>query len=319
MKTSARRSRLGAGFKPGVWMLRHTQVALGSLGGLLRTPLGSLMTILVIGIALALPAGMLVLLTNMQQVVSTWEGPASITLFLEQSVDDQAAEKLGERIRAEEKPESLQVIGRQSALEEFREYSGFGAALDILEENPLPAVILIKPAHNQEHPDAATRLTQRLDRLPEVEHAQLDLQWVQRLHGITEIARRGAMLIAGLLALAVLLIVGNTIRLEIQGRHDEIVITKLVGATDAFVRRPFLYHGFWLGLLGGISAWILVATAVVALEPPVTHLAQLYHSGFRLLGPGIFESLGLLGFGSLIGWLGAGIAVGRHLQHIEPE
>ncbi len=319
MQHPARRIRLHPGFNPGNWMARHLQVALGSLGCLLRAPLGSLMTTMVIGIALALPAGMLVLLGNLQQVVSAWEGPASITLFLKQEVDDTAADSLGERIREQEHPEGLQVVGRAEALAEFREYSGFGSALDILDENPLPAVILIKPGARNDSPDAATRLAKRLGQLPEVELAQFDLQWVQRLHGITEIARRGAYLIAGLLALAVLLIIGNTIRLEIQGRHDEIAITKLVGATDAFVRRPFLYHGLWLGLLGGIAAWILVASAVITLEPPVTHLAQLYHSGFRLLGPGVLESTALLAGGAVTGWMGAGLAVGRHMSAIEPD
>ncbi len=319
MRRPARRISLHPGFNPGNWLARHLQVALGSLGCLLRAPIGSLMTIMVIGIALALPAGMLVLLGNLQQVVSAWEGPASITLFLRQEVDDQAAEALAKDIREKERPDGLQVVGRAAALAEFRKYSGFGSALDILDENPLPAVILISPDTRSVGPDAAARMTERLGELPQVELAQLDLQWVQRLHGITEIARRGAYLIAGLLALAVLLIIGNTIRLEIQGRHNEIAITKLVGATDAFVRRPFLYHGLWLGLLGGLSAWILVASAVVTLEPPVTHLARLYHSGFRLHGPDLAESAALLACGALIGWMGAGLAVGRHLIAIEPD
>lgn len=319
MRRSARRLRQHRVFHPGIWLLRHVQVALGSLGSLLGNPLGSLMTILVIGIALALPAGMLVLLGNLQQVVGVWEGPASITLFLHQEVDEQTARALGERIQSQEQPASVRVISRDAALAEFREYSGFGQALDILEENPLPAVILVRPKDAADSPQAATRLADRLGELAEVELVRLDLQWVQRLHGITEVARRGAQIIACLLALAVLMIVGNTIRLEIQGRHEEIAIVKLVGATDAFVRRPYLYQGFWLGLLGGLIAWMLVASAVVILDPPVTRVAQLYHSGFRLLGPGILESAALLGFGALIGWIGAGVAVSRHLSAIEPD
>ena len=318
MTGSARKSSLQPGFHPLNWLARHAQVSLGSLGCLARNPLGSLMTIAVLGIALALPTGLLVLLGNLQQVVADWEGPASISLFLHMEVDDEQAGALAERIEADPKSGGVQLITREAALAEFRQYSGFGAALDALDSNPLPALILVKPA-TEGDPGEAEALTEHLAKLPEVELAQLDRQWVERLHGITEIARRGSWLIAGLLALGVLLIIGNTIRLEIQGRRDEIVISKLVGATDGFVRRPFLYHGLWLGLLGGVTAWILVASAVVTLDPPISRLAGLYHSGFRLLGPDLLDSAALLAAGALTGLIGAWLAVGRHLSAIEPE
>jgi len=305
-------------FRPGTWAIRHLQVALGSLGCLLRSPLGSLMTVAVIGIALALPSGLMVLMGNVQNLVNDWDGPASVSLFLKQEVDDAAARSLGEKIAERPGVEQLEVIGRQAALDEFREHSGFAAALDVLEENPLPAVILVRPKDDADL-IAAKTLTEQLGKLPEVEAAQLDLQWVKRLRSITEIVRQGIYLLAVLLTLAVLLIIGNTIRLEIQNRHSEIEIIKLVGGTDAFVRRPFLYHGLWLGLLGGLTAWILVAAAIVMLDPPVSRLAELYHSGFRLLGPGLLESAGLLIGGAVIGWLGAWVSVGRHLSAVEPS
>ncbi len=317
MAGPARKSR-PRGFHPLNWLARHAQVSLGSLGCLARKPLSSLMTIAVLGIALALPTGLLVLLGNLQQVVADWEGPASISLFLHMEVDDAQAAALAKRIESEADTGSVQLVTRSEALAEFRQYSGFAAALDALDANPLPALILVKPAAEGD-PGAAEALTGRLHDLPEVELAQLDRQWVERLHGITEIVRRGTWLIAGLLTLGVLLIIGNTIRLEIQGRREEIVIAKLVGATDGFVRRPFLYHGLWLGLFGGITAWILVASAVVTLDPPISHLAGLYHSGFRLLGPGLAETAALLSAGGLTGLLGAWLAVGRHLSSIEPE
>jgi len=315
---SARKSRPRRNIRPLNWLARHAQVALGSVGALARKPLGSLMTIAVLGIALALPAGLMVMLGNLQQVVSTWEGPASISLFLKLDIDDRQAEDLHRRIEALPEVGSAQLVSRHQALAEFREYSGFGDALDALDSNPLPALLLIKPAAEGD-PGAAQKLTDKLGELPEAELAQLDRQWVERLHGITEIARRGVWLIAGLLTLGVLLIIGNTIRLEIQGRRDEIVIAKLVGATDGFVRRPFLYQGLWLGLLGGLVAWTLVASAVVTLDPPISRLANLYHSGFRLLGPGLLESATLLAAGALTGLVGAWLAVGRHLSAIEPE
>jgi cell division transport system permease protein len=318
-RRAARKTRLHPGFNPRAWVTRHLQVALGSLGSLRRAPSGTLMTVAVIGIALALPSGLLVLLGNLQQIVAEWEGPATITLFLRADLSDAQSLELAQRIEDDPQTEKIQVIGRDEALAEFRSYSGFGDAIDALEENPLPPVILVSPGPQGRDPNAAAALSQRLDRLPEVELAQLDLEWVQRLQGIAEIARRGAHLIAALLALAVLLIIGNTIRLEIQNRHDEIAITKLVGATDAFVRRPFLYHGAWLGLLGGLTAWFLVAGALALLADPVTRLAELYHSGFRLAGPSPLDILALLGGGAAIGWLGAWVSVGRHLTAVEPE
>ena len=318
MARSGKKNRSHPGFHPLNWLARHVQVGLGSLGCLVRKPLGSLMTIAVLGIALALPAGLLVLLGNLQQVVGGWEGPASISLFLEMEVNEEQARALAERIQADPRSGGVQFVTRSEALDEFRQYSGFGAALDALDANPLPALILVKPSADAD-PRAAETLTEHLGKLPEVELAQLDRQWVERLHSITETARRGTWLIAGLLTLGVLLIIGNTIRLEIQGRRDEIVISKLVGATDGFVRRPFLYQGLWLGLFGGVTAWVLVASAVVTLDPPISRLAGLYHSGFRLLGPGLVESMLLLGAGALTGLLGAWLAVGRHLSAIEPE
>jgi cell division transport system permease protein len=306
------------GWLVGAWIARHFQVGLGSLGHLLRTPLASLMTVAVIGIALALPTGLLVLMGNLERVVQDWDGPASISLFLAAEVGDEAAQALGERIGRRADVDGVDIIGRDAALAEFREHSGFAAALDALDENPLPAVILVRP-RNDDDAAAATVLTQALEKLPEVESAQLDLQWVKRLHGITEALRQGIHLLAVLLTLAVLLVIGNTIRLEILNRHEEIAICKLVGGTNAFVRRPFLYHGIWLGLLGGVTAWILVAASVILLDPAVSRLAELYHSGFRLLGPGPSESLALLAGGGGTGLVGAWIAVGRHLDAIEPS
>jgi cell division transport system permease protein len=293
-------------------------MALGSLGALMRAPVGSLMTVAVIGIALALPSGLIVILGNLQQLTSHWDGPATLSLFLLPEVTDDQARSLGERIAEQHGLEQTRLITRQAAMEEFRSYSGFGAALDVLEDNPLPAVIVARPPRGRSDAAALAALTDELQRLPEVDSAQLDLQWVQRLQGITEILQRGVWLVAALLTLAVLLIVGNTIRLEIQHRDQEIAITKLVGATDGFVRRPFLYQGAWLGLLGGIGAWLLVAAAIALLAPAVTRVADLYHSGFRLLGPGPAGIMGLLAGGGLIGWLGAWLSVGRHIRAIEP-
>ncbi|MES9882442.1 MAG: permease-like cell division protein FtsX [Sedimenticola sp.] len=302
-----------------IWVLRHLQVFFSSLGRLTRSPLSTLMTTAVIGIALALPTGLYLLLENVQTLSGGWEGAAGISLFLEQKVSDRDATRAASKLRLDPAINRIEVITKEDALGEFRNLSGFAGALDALDENPLPAVLIIEPASEHTSPEAAERLLARLQKLPEVAFAQLDLQWVRRFHAITEIAQRGVLVLASLLGLAVLLIVGNTIRLEIQNRHSEIEITKLIGGTDAFIRRPFLYNGLWYGLFGGIIAWLMVTLSVGLLDNPVSRLAGLYHSGFDLSGISFATLLALISGSALLGLTGSWIAVGRHLSEIEPS
>ncbi len=301
------------------WLLRHLQVALASLGRLCRAPLATLMTTAVIGIALALPTGMHVALSNIQQLAGGWDGAATLSLFLKQGVNEQQAMQLANRLRAHPQLARVQLIDPDLALEEFQRLSGFKGALQALERNPLPTVLVVEPHQQQSTPEAAEALMAEFNQLAEVDFTQLDLQWVRRFHAITEIARRGVMVIGLLLGLAVLLIIGNTIRLEIQNRKSEIEITKLIGGTDAFIRRPFLYNGLWYGLSGGIFAWLLVTLSLWTLSEPVERLAGLYQSEFDLSAIDC-QTLGLLLLGStLLGLFGSWIAVGRHLNSIEPN
>lgn len=301
-----------------IWVLRHLQVLFSSLGRLTNNPLSTLMTSAVIGIALALPTGLYLLLGNVQSLSGSWEGAASISLFMEQQTDDVSAAKTAAKLRLDPTIKGVEVITKGQALKEFRQLSGFSGALDALNENPLPAVLIVEPEAGHTAPEAAERLIQRLQGIQGVAFAQLDLQWVRRFHAITEIAQRGVMVLATLLGLAVLLIVGNTIRLEIQNRHAEIEITKLIGGTDAFIRRPFLYNGIWYGLFGGIIAWLMVTLSITLLDNPVARLAGLYQSGFDLSGMGFTTLLQLLLGSTLLGLAGSWIAVGRHLSEIEP-
>lgn len=300
------------------WLLRHVQVALSSLGALSRLPISTLMTSAVIGIALALPGGLYLLLANVQTLSTHWDGTASISLFLKQEISDSESAELAARFEQDPGVRSVKRITRDQALDEFRELSGFSNALEALNENPLPELLIVEPAESHETPAALEALTGRLGSDPAVDFAQLDLQWVKRLHTMTEIARRGVIVLAALLGLAVLLVVGNTIRLEIQNRHSEIEITKLIGATDAFIRRPFLYHGLWYGLLGGVIAWLLIALSFYLLDGPVSRLATLYQSGFDLTGVNAATTLTLLLGGAGLGLAGSWVAVGRHLSRIEP-
>ncbi len=301
-----------------VWLLRHAQVALASLGRLARSPLSSLMTVLVLGIALSLPTGLHLLLKNVQQLAGGWDGAATISLYLQRETSPVQARRLADRIRGQAGIEAVELIGRDQALAEFRRLGGFAGALDALEGNPLPDVVVVHPDPAHSDPDRAAALLQRLQRQAEVEFGQLDLEWVRRFQAITEIARRAVLVLAVLLGMAVLLVVVNTIRLEIQNRRPEIEITKLIGGTDAFIRRPFLYLGIWYGLLGGLTAWLLVSLSLWLLSGPVARLAGLYDSGFQLAGIDAPTLAGLLGLAILLGLGGAWLAVARHLREIEP-
>ncbi|MEJ2454265.1 MAG: permease-like cell division protein FtsX [Candidatus Thiodiazotropha sp.] len=304
---------------PQIWLQRHAQVALASLGRLVRNSLSSTMTCAVIGIALALPIGLHVVLNNLQTLSGGWDSGASISLFLKQSVGDDDAGSLAGKLRRHQRIESVELVTKQAALNEFKRRSGFAEALQALDDNPLPALLVIQPKPEYTTAESAQRLVRELELLPEADIVQLDLQWVRRLQAITVIAQRAVVVLATLLGMAVLLIVGNTIRLEIQNRHAEIEITKLIGATNAFIRRPFLYTGFWYGLFGGIIAWILVAVSVTLLKGPVSTLASLYESAFDLSSLDWLNVLTLLGGSALLGLLGSWLAVGKHLSAIEPS
>ncbi len=300
------------------WITRHAQVALNSLGRLYRAPSASLMTAAVIAIALALPSGLYLLTGNLQRLSTQWDGSANLSLFLHRSVTLKQAGALKNKLAKMPEIDSVQLITPEQALAEFRALSGFGEVLDVLDENPLPAVIAVKPDQDHSNADAAAALLEKLRSFPEVELAQLDLQWVRRFNAIVDIVRRSIWVMGALLGLAVLLIVGNTIRLEIQSRREEIEITKLIGATNGFIRRPFLYSGLWYGLAGAILADVLVEIAFLQLYNPVRRLAGLYQSNFSLHTLSFTDTLSLLATGAALGLLGAWLAVGRHLAAIEP-
>lgn len=317
-KTSASLSRRRQ-ISPRIWLIRHLQVALSSLGRLARTPFSSLMTIAVIGIALALPSGLHLMLSNVRTLSNSWDGAASISVYMVQTASDETAAVLAKQLHTDPEISEVRVITHQQALTEFRQMSGFSGILSTLEENPLPAVLVVKPDQNLNDPGKAQNLATRLSALENVEFAQLDLQWVTRFHAITEIANRVVWVVASLLGLAVILIIVNTIRLEIQNRHAEIEISKLIGATDSFIRRPLLYSGAWYGLFGGLVSWLLVTLSLLLLSAPVSRLAGLYQSDFELVGIDFNIFIVLLSSGALLGLAGSWIAVARHLHNIEPN
>ncbi|MGD8428822.1 MAG: permease-like cell division protein FtsX [Ectothiorhodospiraceae bacterium] len=302
----------------GAWFEQHARAALGALGRSRRSLAPSLMTAAVIGIALALPAAFLLLLDNVQAVAGGWQGQTRASLFLSGNVGEDAQRALAHRIAERDDVASVKVITPAQAMTEFRRNSGLEDALELLEDNPLPPVIVVQPAATLT-PEAVDRVMDELQRQPQVERIRLDREWVRRLHAMLQLAQRGVWVITALLGLTVVLVVGNTIRLDIENRRAEIVITKLIGATDAFVRRPFLYSGLWYGAAGGLLSCIIVEGGRLLLGGPVDDLAALYGSAFRLQGVGFSGALTLLACGAMLGLLGSWMAVGRHLAAIEPQ
>lgn len=311
-------ARRGADSRLRGWLLRHAQNLLGTLGRLSRQPVASLMTVAVIGIALALPASLYLLIVNGRALTGGLESAADVSVYLRNHVSPAAAAALAERLREREDVAAVRVIGPDEALAEFESRSGFGAALDALAENPLPATLIVRPARGHADPAAVAALAEALGALPEAELAQLDTEWVTRLDALLGIVRLAVLLAAIMLALGVVVIVGNTIRLDIQNRRAEIEVTKLIGASDGFIRRPFLYSGFWYGLGGGLFAVLLVAASLMSLSGAVGRVAGLYGSSFRLEGLSAGTGLALLGAGALLGWLGSWLAAARHMRQIEP-
>ena len=300
------------------WFSQHVDCFFSSFQQLLRTPLASLMTIAVLGIALALPASLYLLLENVQQVSQDWDSTAQISLFLKPKVSSDQAKTLADTLYQRQEIKSIRLISQDEALNEYKTLSGFSDALKVMENNPLPTVLVIQPTEGIS-PDANQALYNSVSKLPEVETAQFDMRWLNRLYAMMEIAKRGILVLAGLFASGVLLIIGNTIRLTIYNRREEIEVVKLLGATDVFIRRPFLYSGFWYGCLGGIMAWLVVNLSFWWLQAPVRQLATLYHSQFELIMLDIFASMVLFIGGALLGIVGALLAVGKHLKEIQPH
>jgi cell division transport system permease protein len=300
------------------WLMRHVQTFIGSLGRLSQHSLATLMTTLVIGIALALPACLHLLVTNAQQAVGGWNRAISISVFLKRPTAVDEAKRLADRMRQRRDIANVDLVTADDALKAFRSDSGFGAAIDALNENPLPHALVLRPAQRYASTEHLKSLAADLRKLPSVEVVQLDAAWVERLEAILDGVRRGVMLAGSLLAIGILVIVGNTIRLDIQNRRAEIEVTKLVGGSDAFVRRPFLYSGVWYGIGGGLLAWVVTAVVLAALRDPVARIAGLYGSGFQLSGLGFQAGAVLLATGVGLGWLGSYVAATRHLRQIEP-
>lgn len=303
----------------GNWMQEHRETAADSLRRLWQQRLGSLMTMSVIGIALLLPALLLTGISALGALGSGLQDSARISLYLENGVSADQRETLRVELAADDRIRELSYISPEQAAEDFARYSGFGDVISALPQNPLPATIELLPASTD--PQAVETLADELAGRPEAAQVQVDLAWVQRLDVLLELGRRVALALALIIAVAVLFIVGNTIRLAIESRRDEIMVVKLIGGTDAFVSRPFLYTGAWCGLGGGLLGSALLLLLYALMNAPLQQLSAQY-GGETLDGPAIAMPLltpGLVVVSTALGWLGALLSVRQHLDAIEPR
>jgi cell division transport system permease protein len=303
----------------GSYGARHVQACLGALGRLFRNPVASFLTILVVAVALALPMSLKLLVSNARLATGDFKDAVDLSVYLKTDVPLSKAQQLASNAKERPGVADVTLIPADQALEEFRTYSGFGAALDVLEKNPLPHVLHVHPDPEASSNAAVESLRHYFTAWPEVEFVQIDSDWVMRFNAILDVMRNVLLIASALLGLGVLAVVGNTIRLEIQNRRAEIEVTKLVGGSDGFVRRPFLYTGLLYGLCGALLAWGIVSLTVFTLAQPVATLARLYGSQYSLAGPTPDDIGFLLGGGALLGLFGAWISATNHLSRIEPR
>jgi cell division transport system permease protein len=301
------------------YFARHAQTLIGSLGRIVNQPFATLMTMAVIAVALALPLLLNLFLQNVRSATVNWNDAYDLSVYMDKRAGANRVQATAKQLRQRTDVAAVRVITAEQALTEFRSDSGFGKALDALSDNPLPDTLIVTPTLAASTPEGTEALKTALAAMADVQAVQLDTEWVKRLHAILDILRRVVFLTAGLLGLGIVLIVSNTIRLDILNRRAEIEVMKLVGASDGFARRPFLYSGIWYGLGGGLLALILVAVAAAMLAHPVEHLALLYGSTFRLQGLKLGNGAAVLGLAVGLSWMGSWLAASRHIRAIEPS
>jgi cell division transport system permease protein len=318
-KSTKQTSRIGGDFSDKLSAYRdaHAHALFSSLGRLVASRLNAVLTIIVLSISISLACGFYLLVENVQQLTSDLEASNQISLFLRDDVSLASATKLANGIKLDPSVQTVKVITKEQALKEFEDFSGFGEAVRALEKNPLPIVLQVIPKNSLEEGQNIETLVENFKQAGEVDFAQLDMEWVKKLQLMIDVADMSMVLLGVLLSLAVLFITGNTIRLELHNRIDEIVIAKLVGATNSFVQRPFLYSGFWIGFFSGVSAWFIVTIMMLILKQPVEKLSMLYHSSFHLLFMGFFETIALIFVSAGLGITGSWVVVQLQLKKLK--
>jgi cell division transport system permease protein len=314
-------TRAGGSFKDRMIAYRdqHAQSLFSSLGRLFATPFTTTMTIGVLAITIALASGFYLVVVNLQQLTASLEASNRISLFLRDEISETHANKYADNIRKNPDVQTVKVITKKQAMAEFKGFSGFGDALDVLEKNPLPIVIEVLPKDTLVDKQTLTKLFENFKKSTQVDFAQMDMAWVERLQAIVSTARLGAILLAIVLGLAVFFIAGNTIRLEIHNRRQEVIIAKLVGATNGFIQRPFLYTGFWIGFFSGVAGWFMVTFMMLILRPSVENISGLYKGAFHLIFFSYTQTLILLTMSTALAVVGSWVALYIQIKQLQPE
>jgi cell division transport system permease protein len=294
-----------------VWLAQHGDALRTAIKRLVASPVNTLLALLAIGVALALPAGGQLLVTNILQLARNSAPAPQISLFLDLDAGKNAGQELQSRLKEHPGVKVAKLIPREETLVRMKSREGLADVIDALPRNPFPDAIAVLP--EDDRPEAMEKLAAEFRMLPKVSLVQLDSDWARRLAVLLKIGRTAVALLALLLGIGLVAITFNTIRLQVMTRRAEIEVSRLLGATDAFIRRPFHYFGILLGLLGGLVAWSIVAAAAWWLRAPVAELAQLYSLDFALRPLAILDSALLLIAAAGLGWLGASLSLRQHL------
>jgi cell division transport system permease protein len=297
------------------WLMHHLHVMRFTLRRLRTTPVSSLLNVLVIGVALSLPTGGYILLQNVQGLSDKLVGTPQISVFLNMNVSQDDISRYTKQLQQHSAVSHVEFVPREQALLQLQRSTGLADVTGGLAQNPLPHAFIVYPKKN----DAQTLeiLRDELRTWPKFEHVQLDSDWARKLEAMLKFARLAVLILAVLLSFALVAITFNTIRLQILTQREEIEVSKLIGASNSFIRRPFLYFGLVQGLLGGSAAWLIINVSLTLLNASLADLTQLYASSFSLHHLSAGDSLTLLIFSAYLGWLGALLSVAQHLWQIE--
>ncbi|WP_312544838.1 permease-like cell division protein FtsX [Pantoea eucalypti] len=303
----------------GGWQEQWRYALRGTLSDMWRQPLATLLTVMVIAISLTLPSVCYMVWKNVSQAATQWYPAPQLTVYLSKTLDDTAAENVVAQLKQVEGVDNVNYLTREEALNEFRNWSGFGGAMDMLEQNPLPAVAIITPKLNFQNSDTMQSLRDRVTKVHGVDEVRMDDSWFARLAALTGLVGQIASMIGVLMIVAVFLVIGNSVRLSIFARRDTINVQKLIGATDGFILRPFLYGGALLGFSGAVLSLLLSEVLVLRLQSVVASVATVFGTTFSLEGFSWDEALLLLLIAAIIGWVAAWLATVQHLRRFTPQ
>ncbi|NEG63568.1 cell division protein FtsX [Pantoea agglomerans] len=303
----------------GGWQEQWRYALRGTLSDMWRQPLATLLTVMVIAISLTLPSVCYMVWKNVSQAATQWYPAPQLTVYISKTLDDTAAENVVAQLKQVEGVDNVNYLTREEALNEFRNWSGFGGAMDMLEQNPLPAVAIITPKLNFQNSDTMQSLRDRVTKVQGVDEVRMDDSWFARLAALTGLVGQIASMIGVLMIVAVFLVIGNSVRLSIFARRDTINVQKLIGATDGFILRPFLYGGALLGFSGAVLSLLLSEVLVLRLQSVVANVATVFGTTFSLEGFSWDEALLLLLIAAIIGWVAAWLATVQHLRRFTPQ